>query len=143
MMEDADPLLEKADALMQRIRGAVGPTGSADDVPVLTEVVASEDAAVPVPAEPASPVIDEAHLQQLVNQRLALLLPTLRRQLAQELDAWFDQQLPQIVMSLLDGFTDRLIGQISVQVRGDLMTWLQTAGEDFNADHLDAKPPAG
>jgi hypothetical protein len=128
-MMDNDPLLQKADALMQRHRSAAGSSG--DDVPVLTEIVGADAIAAAATGNGAS--VDPATVEKLVQQRLDQLLPILRRELAQELDAWFDEQLPKIVTSLLDGFTDRLVGQISAQARGDLMTWLQTAGENLKS----------
>ncbi len=138
-MSDSDPLLRKADALMQRHRSYVAGSPAAaplpvDDLPVLTEVVTGE-----APAASAAPVIEstapadiEAIVEERVRERVAELLPIIRRQFAEELDAWFDEQLPQIVFSLLDGFTDRLVSQISSRARGDLMTWLQTAGESID-----------
>lgn len=138
-MTDNDPLLKKADALMQRHRsfagnGAAAPAG--DDVPVLTEIVGDDARSSPEAVAAQEAELDEAAIESIVRERLQQVLPTLRRQVAHELDAWFDEQLPKIVMSLLDGFTDRLVGQISAQARGDLMTWLQTAGEE-----IDIKPP--
>jgi DNA-binding transcriptional regulator YbjK len=139
-MNESDPLLQKADALMQRHRSIAAntaATSAADDVPVLTEIVTAERRSVDRGTSPDSaPKLDEAAVEALVRERLDKVLPNLRRQVAHELDAWFDEQLPKIVMSLLDGFTDRLVGQISAQARGDLMTWLQTAGED-----IEPKPP--
>jgi len=145
-MADSDPLLQKADALMQRQRAAAA---GGDDVPVLTDVVPGErpvaagragaavrtpqaapPQAAPAPAAPAQPTA--AQVDALVRERMDQLLPLLRRQIARELDAWFDEQLPRIITGLLDGLADRLVGQISTQARGDLMTWLQTAGEDLD-----------
>jgi hypothetical protein len=129
-MSDEDPLLQKADVLMQRYR----PFAAGDDVPLLTEVIDAEiPLAPPLTLEPAPTVVDDqARIDELVRQRLNELLPKLRRQVAEELEAWFDDQLPLIVLSILDGVTDRIVGQISSRARGDLMTWLQTAGEDVD-----------
>jgi cell pole-organizing protein PopZ len=126
---------------MQRHRSFTGSSPAApaaDDVPVLTEIVNADARARTEAATDKGAQLDEAMVESMVRERLQQVLPTLRRQVAHELDAWFDEQLPKIVMSLLDGFTDRLVGQISAQARGDLMTWLQTAGEE-----LDRKPPQG
>jgi hypothetical protein len=135
-VKENDPLLQKANALMQRHRSFAGSAAAptaADDVPVLTEIVSGEKPSGSASAPPAAAAKpDEALIESLVRERLEKVLPTLRRQVAHELDAWFDEQLPKIVMSLLDGFTDRLVGQISSQARGDLMTWLQTVGEDID-----------
>ncbi len=129
-MSEKDPLLRQADALMQRHRGSAA---AADDLPVLTDIVADGRVG---PGEPPAPAPgpaagEDERINARVEERLARLLPMLRRQVAAELDAWFEEQLPQIVMSLLDGFSERLVAQISARARGDVMTWLQTAGEDL------------
>jgi hypothetical protein len=127
-MSDPDPLLQKADVLMQRYR----PFAAGEDVPVLTDIIDAEIAlAPPLSIEPANTPESQAHIDELVRQRLAAILPKLRRQVADELDAWFDEQLPTIVQSILDGVTDRIVGQITSRARGDLITWLQTVGEDI------------
>ncbi len=127
-MSDPDPLLQKADVLMQRYR----PFAAGEDVPVLTDIIDAEIAlAPPLSIEPANTPEGQAHIDELVRQRLAEILPKLRRQVADELDAWFDEQLPTIVQSILDGVTDRIVGQITSRARGDLITWLQTVGEDI------------
>ncbi len=138
-MSDSDPLLRKADALMLRHRSYVAGAPAAvpappptDDLPVLTEVVSDETPAATPAADAPDPAAIEALVEERLRQRVAELLPIIRRQFADELDAWFDEQLPQIVFSLLDGFTDRLVSQISSRARGDLMTWLQTAGESID-----------
>jgi hypothetical protein len=128
-ISDPDPLLVKADVLMQRYR----PFASGDDVPLLTEVIDAEiPLSPPLLIESAAVADDQARINQLVRQRLNELLPKLRRQVADELDAWFDEQLPTIVQTMLDGVTDRIVSQITTRARGDLMTWLQTVGEDLD-----------
>jgi hypothetical protein len=127
-MSDTDPLLQKADVLMQRYR----PFAAGDDVPLLTEVIDAEIPLAPsLVIETASQVDEQARIDELVRQRLHDMLPKLRRQVAEELDAWFDDQLPTIVQTMLDGVTDRIVSQISSRARGDLLTWLQTVGEDL------------
>jgi hypothetical protein len=128
-MSDPDPLLQKADVLMQRYR----PFAAGDDVPLLTEVIDAEIPMAPplvIETEPAAD--DQARIDALVRQRFNEMLPKLRRQVADELDAWFDEQLPTIVQTMLDGVTDRIVSQITSRARGDLMTWLQTVGEDLD-----------
>jgi hypothetical protein len=128
-ISDPDPLLVKADVLMQRYR----PFASGDDVPLLTEVIDAEiPLSPPLLIESAAVADEQARINQLVRQRLNELLPKLRRQVADELDAWFDEQLPTIVQTMLDGVTDRIVSQITTRARGDLMTWLQTVGENLD-----------
>jgi hypothetical protein len=127
-MSDPDPLLQKADVLMQRYR----PFAAGEDVPVLTEIIDAEiTLAPPLSIESSNTPEIQADIDELVRKRLAEILPKLRRQVADELDAWFDEQLPTIVQSILDGVTDRIVGQITSRARGDLITWLQTVGEDI------------
>jgi hypothetical protein len=40
---------------------------------------------------------------------------------------WLDEQLPQLVMRVLDGVTDQLVAQINTQARMTLLPKLQAA----------------
>lgn len=113
-MADDDNLLEMADALMHRHRVFVAGTAAPaadrvehDDVPVLTEVVKSED--VPMAAPPLRPVD----------------LAELRNAIAVEVEAWLDEELPRHIMHVLDGLTDQLIAHLSLQARTHLLPKLQ------------------
>jgi hypothetical protein len=133
----SDDVIDKADSLMRRHRPS--PVGDAaataakpaevDDLPVLTEIVASAD-------EPALslPVRD---IEELLRERLVAALPQQRELLRRELAAWLDEQLPQLVTRILDGVTDQLVAQINTQARMTLLPKLQAVLEAENE-----KPPA-
>ncbi|HUW39348.1 MAG TPA: hypothetical protein VMV91_18655 [Rhodocyclaceae bacterium] len=118
-MNDDDPLLDQADALMRRHRvfvaGATAPTEPAlveesDDLPLLTDIVAAEPPPVAVDAEAIGADIDfDRHLAE---RRAALGLA---------LEKWLDEQLPQLVIRAMDGITDHLVAQITRRARGELL----------------------
>jgi hypothetical protein len=133
----SDGVIDKADALMRRHRAFVAseavaaavspePTFSAEheaeDLPVLTEVVAATDAAAAV-----------SDIEAMLLERIGAALPRQRELLRRELAVWLDEQLPQIVMRVLDGVTDQLVAQINTQARVTLLPRLQAA--------LEAEPP--
>jgi hypothetical protein len=141
----ANDVIDKADSLMRRHRAFVAgdmpaaaipqesvlsgvapaPTfqnaAEPEDLPLLTEVVTSiEEAALPAPA---------SDIETLLRERLAAALPQQRELLRRELALWLDEQLPQLVMRVLDGVTDQLVAQINTQARMTLLPKLQTALE--------------
>ena len=136
-MSDDDSLLGKADQLMRRHRSFVATPKSADseaadsaddDLPVLTEVVvtASDQAA-------ADDNALRLRLEQLlVEQRAAML---------SEFERWLDEQLPQVVISAMDGMTDRLVSAISRRARAELLPRLEAiaAATGEQARALDGK----
>lgn len=123
----SDDLIDKADSLMRRHRpipagdaaGAAAKPVEADDLPVLTEIVAAADE----PALPP-PIRD---IEELLRERLAAALPQQRELLRRELATWLDEQLPQLVMRVLDGVSDQLVAQINTQARVTLLPKLQAA----------------
>lgn len=90
-----------------------------EDLPVLTEVVTEAPPARPT-IMPAMEVI-EVMARELIHEQL----PMQRQLLAQELASWLDSELPQIVMRVLDGVTDQLVGQITEEARAALLPRLQ------------------
>lgn len=151
----ADDVLGKADSLMRRHRAFVAGEGTAaaaastnavspaptfapaeaDDLPVLTEVVGGSEAAPMPPAERLSDI------EFLLRERLAAFQPRQRELLERELASWLDEQLPQLVMRVLDGVTDQLVGQINTQARIALLPRLLAALET-DAAELSAAFPA-
>lgn len=125
----SDNVIDKADSLMRRHRafagGEAGATGAApakmpeDDLPVLTEVVGEATAATPAVRD----------IEELLRERLAAALPQQRELLRRELATWLDEQLPQLVMRVLDGVSDQLVAQINTQARMTLLPKLQAALE--------------
>lgn len=133
----AEDILDKADALMRRRRvfvaGAAADTLSAadeaDDLPVLTEVVA----AIPPPDPAATLTIAPDRIETLARELLFERLPAQRQALADELAGWLDAELPQVVMRVLDGVTDQLVAQVTAEARAALLPRLQAA--------VEAEPP--
>lgn len=128
-------VIDKADSLMRRHRSAGAPASGvaaaadmpaakasdADDLPLLTEVVAPADGTLPATAA--------RDIEDLLRERLAAALPQQRELLRRELAAWLDEQLPQLVMRVLDGVTDQLVAQINTQARMTLLPKLQSVLE--------------
>ncbi len=122
-MSGDDVLLGKADQLMRRHRSFVASaqreeaeppavSEAVDDLPLLTEVVSS---AADLARRDEGAL--SLRLQQLaLEQRSALL---------REFERWLDEQLPQVVVSAMDGITDRLVGQITRRARAELLPRLQ------------------
>ena len=65
-------------------------------------------------------------------------LPRQRQALAEELSAWLDDELPQIVLRVLDGVTDQLIEQVTAEARAALLPKLQMVIEDQSQPPRDA-----
>ncbi len=146
----ADDILGKADSLMRRHRAFVADEGSAavppgdllrgvspaptfsaadaEDLPVLTEVVAGVDTAA-TDALPSLTATAAADIETALRDRLAALQPQQREMMRRELAAWLDEQLPQLVMRVLDGVTDQLVAQINTQARVTLLPKLQAVLE--------------
>jgi hypothetical protein len=140
----ADDILDKADSLMRRHRAFVAgdspapgtaraaALSEAEDLPVLTEVVGdTESSTAPTP----SAVTD---IDALLRDRISALQPHQRELLRRELATWLDEQLPQLVMRVLDGVTDQLVAQINTQARVSLLPKLQAVLE-----YSEAEPPSG
>jgi len=143
----SESVIDKADSLMRRHRAFVAgevpaaavPQGGflsgvspaptcesaaePEDLPVLTEVIVSiEEAALPA-------TIAASEVENLLRERLTAALPQQREVLRRELALWLDEQLPQLVMRVLDGVTDQLVAQINTQARMTLLPKLQAALE--------------
>lgn len=114
-------VMAQADALMRRHRvflaGGSGPVpthsdlvteASEDDLPVLTDVVAPGDATGPA----RTSTMDHA-------------LAVQREQIAASLAKWLDEELPQAVLRVVDGFSDKLIAELVTQARAELLPKLQ------------------
>jgi uncharacterized FlaG/YvyC family protein len=147
----ANDVIDKADSLMRRHRAFVAGDAPAvavppeptftpttehtpvpEDLPVLTEIVADDDEVARATTAAASDI------EALLRERLAAALPQQRELLRRELALWLDEQLPQLVMRVLDGVTDQLVAQINTQARMTLLPKLQAALEaDTDAPSAD------
>lgn len=115
-LEEADILLRKADALLGRHKGAdthpVDDGGEADDIPILTDVVAgfASPAGQPDPRAPHRDSIE-----------MAELLVGLDTELAREIETWFAEELPQLVAGELDRLAAKLRTEAIAHMRATLM----------------------
>ena len=108
MAEDnTTALLLKADALIRRNRSYIAGTPSApapaapdDDIPVLTDIVTDDEAALAT----APP-----HMQQHLDA------------LREELSRWLEQELPHAVLKVTDGLADQLMGELTHQAERNLL----------------------
>lgn len=106
--DDTVDLLRKADALIRRTRvfvaGSPAPateTAAADDdLPVLTDIVTEQEAALAT----APP-----HMQQHLDA------------LREELSRWLDEELPDAVLKVTDGLADQLMGELTHQAEKNLL----------------------
>lgn len=142
-----DKLLERADSLMRRrtfVAGAnnetAGLTGasendediSLEEVPVLTEVVGTGStpeysADVPGPTPQATLAQQAQQIEAAVRERLDQLLTARQAELAQEIETWLDEQMPQLVIRAMDGITDHLVALLANRARDELLPRLETA----------------
>jgi hypothetical protein len=120
------------------------PATSIDDgLPVLTDVVVD---AVPVPGmvEAIAPtmsaeaVLPPDRVETLARELLFARLPTQRQALTEEVATWLDDQLPQVVLRVVDGLTDQIIAQVTAEARETLLPRLQMALEEHSQPSRDA-----
>lgn len=106
--DNTEDVLRKADALIRRTRIFVaGSSPEAapvpppeDDLPVLTDVVTEQEAALAT----APP-----HMQQHLDA------------LREELSRWLEQELPHAVLKVTDGLADQLMGELTHQAEKKLL----------------------
>ncbi|TVT48284.1 MAG: hypothetical protein FHP94_11395 [Denitromonas halophila] len=106
--EEADRLLDKADALLQRHR-APGPD---TDIPVLTEQVEDDDIPVLTGAVREAPAPAAGFVEQLID-----LDATLNRRI----DEWLSNELPQVLADELEQARSRILQQIHARARATLL----------------------
>lgn len=113
-LREADLLLSKADALLRRhqVPDHAGPADAPDDLPLLTDVV--EDLAFD--PDPEAESADQSH-----SVALAELLVNLDTDLAREIEFWFANELPQLVASELDRFSENLRREALAHMRATLI----------------------
>ncbi|HRP96724.1 MAG TPA: hypothetical protein PL143_10770 [Rhodocyclaceae bacterium] len=118
-LEEADILLRKADALLNRHRSGeaahADAAGGADDIPILTDVV-------PDFAKRSLPAERRAASPQGIE--LAELLVGLDTELAREIETWFANELPQLVTRELDRLAAKLREEAIAHMRATLMPTL-------------------
>lgn len=143
-MDESDRVIEQADSFMRRHGIAAVPTGAQDDgLPVLTDIIGATSAPTPEPATPeppSAPMLPPDRVEALAREMLFDRLPSQRQALAEELAAWLDDELPQIVLRVLDGVTDQLIDQVTSEARAILLPRLQMIIEDQSQSSRNAGP---
>lgn len=105
-----------------------------DDLPVLTEIVGDDGDAEAPSTRAESRLIN---LDSLLHERLSAIQPRQRELLRRELATWLDEQLPQLVMRVLDGVTDQLVAHINTQARVTLLPRLQAALDNEDAPSVE------
>ncbi|MCK6388462.1 hypothetical protein [Zoogloea sp.] len=145
--EDADPLFEKADALIQR-HASFAIESELDDLPVLTDVVEPPPPVAAAEAEPAPSAAAEPPLPDLAAaiaaaaqaeaDRLAERLVVLDSAINRHIQDWVATELPQLVSRELDDLAERLQAAAASHLRATLLPLI--SGEI--ADTLDKGPEA-
>lgn len=121
----ADALLHKADALLRRHRvpHAAEPDVEVplddEDLPILTEVVTELKAPEPPPAEPEPPAVD--HTGPAADTLFAEQLIELDTDIQREVEAWFSNELPQLLSRELDRLSERLREEALAHLRSTLL----------------------
>ncbi len=124
-MQLADALLDKADALLKRHRAAdrtsaSAPQHPADDLPLLTDVVADHNPAA-APSAVLVPPQPEPVQQQSKQALLAETLIQLDTDIGREVETWLATELPQILSRELGGLADRIRKETLAQLRATLL----------------------
>lgn len=129
-------VLSKADEFIKRRRAQLG--SAVVDGPLHIET-ANAVTDVPQQIELAEPVEDIPLLTEVVamaglpgtlSQAESLPQRDISAEVTRELDAWLDEALPQAVLHVMDGITDRLIQQVLDSARADLLPRLKRALDD-------------
>lgn len=151
-------VLDQADALMRRRSFVAEDTsaraeadGSSDvvdqdaieDVPVLTDIV-GDGVIAPhsvVPGdETASTELTAGvalGIEQALRQRLNQLLMDRQALLAREIEAWLDEQMPQLVIRAMDGITDHLVSLLVNRAKDELLPRLEAALKPLDVTETD------
>ena len=151
-------VLDQADALMRRRSfvaedtsgraeadgsGDVVDQGALEDVPVLTDVVGdgivAQHSVVPDDKTARMELkAGVAHgVEQALRQRLNQLLLDRQAVLAQEIEAWLDEQMPQLVIRAMDGITDHLVSLLANRAKDELLPRLEAALKPLDVTETD------
>ena len=130
--DSAEHLLDKADALMRRHRAFIAQppaeinesasplpasaddnnetpdTSDDDDLPVLTDIVASAELST-----------SEVPLEIVSGDAVAA-----------EIQRWLDEELPGAVLSVLDGLADNLVATITERMRAEVLDAVRKPSAD-------------
>ncbi len=137
-MDESNRVIEQANSFMHRhghlaVPAAEDGTGGDEDLPLLTDIVTNLHSPTPeavMPEPPSTAILPPDRVEALAREMLFDRLPRQRQALAEELAAWLDDALPQIILRVLDGVTDQLIEQVTAEARAILLPKLQMVIED-------------
>jgi hypothetical protein len=133
-----DHLMNKADALIRRHRTFVAsPTPATQPAhdPALSLPVLSME-----PPEEDVPVLTEVVDEDMARQGSAAVmvdsaLTDQQRVIRAAIERWVDEALPEAILHVLDGFTDRLIAAVSDRARQDLLASLEHDALGNRSEH--------
>ena len=141
-------VLDQADALMRRrsfvaavetgtieadVNSDVVDQSTIEDVPVLTDVVGDDLVTPYSPPSGGETAGTESltgsalELEKALRERLNQLLMDRQAVLAQEIEAWLDEQMPQLVIRAMDGITDHLVSLLANRAKDELLPRLEAA----------------
>jgi hypothetical protein len=123
-------VLLQADALMRRHRVFLAGEIEQVSTPVLEAISESPDDDLPVLTEVVT--LDTAVASEATHKSEQTIAAH-RQFLADELEKWLDEELPQVVLRVVDGFSDKLIAELVNEAHTALMPRLletQTRGDE-------------
>ncbi|KON80599.1 hypothetical protein PA01_02125 [Azoarcus sp. PA01] len=126
-LKAADELLDKADALLRRHKGADLPEPDEfvalddDELPVLTDIVDPSELEGLELAEPLPAAAAPEEPIPIAASELAEQLVSLDTAISREIENWFATELPQLLSRELDKLSDRLRVETLAHVRATLL----------------------
>lgn len=126
-LKAADELLDKADALLRRHKGADLPEPDEfvalddDELPVLTDIVDPSELEGLELAEPRRAAAAPAESALTGASELAEQLVSLDTAISREVETWFATELPQLLSRELDKLADRLRVETLAHLRATLL----------------------
>ena len=128
-LKAADELLDKANALLRRHKGADLPEPDEfvalddDELPVLTDIVDPSELEGLELAEP-EPAATTVESVPIAASELAEQLVSLDTAISREVENWFATELPQLLSRELDKLADRLQVETLAHLRATLLPTL-------------------
>ncbi len=129
-LKAADELLDKANALLRRHKGADLPEPDEfvalddDELPVLTDIVDPSELEGLELAEPVPAAAATAESVPIAASELAEQLVSLDTAISREVENWFATELPQLLSRELDKLADRLQVEALAHLRATLLPTL-------------------
>ncbi len=123
-----DILLNQADGLMRR-RSFIAGSKSAATQPSWREAETGEEDIPVLTDKIVLPLASDANAapETAGQEQLARLIREKQDFLTREIEAWLDEQMPQLVIRAMDGITDHLIALLANRTRDELLPRLEDA----------------